>query len=206
VRSAIQQGEVARLADTYVTTASTAAQARAAFMDNPGIYASQAILNGGYSNYNAFPVRPAPELPGRVAGQVNYTWANTWTNSVGTAQNRVEPFIDAKRPELNEGGPSSTSTHVINGSLILDLPFGEGRRWMNSGGVSNAIFGGWQTSAIVHWQKGVPLSLLSARGTFNRVGRSGSMTALTSLSQEQLNALFKVTKAPTATSTGSTPP
>jgi len=48
----------------------------------------------------------------------------------------------------------------------------------------------------VHWQKGVPLSLLSARGTFNRGGRSGSMTALTSLSQEQLNALFKVTKAP----------
>jgi hypothetical protein len=196
VRSAIQQGEVARLADTYVTTASTAAQARAAFMDNPGIYASQAILNGGYSNYNAFQFDLRRSYRGGVAGQVNYTWANTWTNSVGTAQNRVEPFIDAKRPELNEGRSEFHVTHVINGSLILDLPFGEGRRWMNSGGVSNAIFGGWQTSAIVHWQKGVPLSLLSARGTFNRVGRSGSMTALTSLSQEQLNALFKVTKAP----------
>lgn len=196
VRQAIQQGEVARLADTYVTTAATATAGRAAFMDNPGIYAAQAMINGGYSNYNAFQVDLRRQYRGGVAGQINYTWANTYTNSSGTAQNRVEPFIDAKRPELNEGRSEFHVTHVINGSLILDLPFGQGRRWLNGGGVSNAIFGGWQTSAIMHWQKGVPISLLSARGTFNRVGRSGAMTALTSLSQEQLNNLFKVTKAP----------
>ena len=196
VRTAIQQGEVARLADTYVTTASTATQARAAFMDNPGIYAAQAMINGGYSNYNAFQFDLRRQYRGGVAGQLNYTWANTKTNSSGTAQNRVEPFLDRDRPELNETRSEFHVSHVINASLILDLPFGRGRRWMDQGGVADAIFGGWQTSAIIHWQKGVPLSLLAPRGTFNRVGRSGSMTPLTSLSQEQLNDLFKVVKAP----------
>jgi hypothetical protein len=196
VRTAIQQGEVARLADTYVTTASTATAARAAFMDNPGIYAAQAMLNGGYSDYHAFQFDLRRQYRGGVAGQVNYTWMTTETDSSGTAQNRVEPFLDSARPQLNVSRSEFHVTQVINGSLILDLPFGEGKRWLNGGGVSNAIFGGWQTSAIVHWQKGVPISLLSARGTFNRVGRSGAMTALTSLSQEQLNNLFKVTKAP----------
>jgi hypothetical protein len=97
---------------------------------------------------------------------------------------------------LNTGRSEFHVTHVINASLILDLPFGQGRRWMNSsGGLADAIIGGWQTSAIIHWQKGQPLSLLSGRGTFNRAGRSGTMTALTSLSQDQLDKLFKVTKA-----------
>jgi hypothetical protein len=99
------------------------------------------------------------------------------------------------RPELNVSRSEFHVTHVINGSLIVDLPFGLGRRWLNQGGVVDAILGGWQTSAIFHWQKGTPLSLTSGRGTFNRAGRSGTMTALTSLTQDQLNALFKVTKA-----------
>jgi hypothetical protein len=194
-RTAIQQGEVARLADTYVTTAATATQARAAFMDNAGIYAAQAMINGGFSDYNAFQLDLRRQYRNGVAGQVNYTWANTNTNSVGTAQNRVEPFLDSARPELNTGRSEFHMTHVINASLILDLPFGEGRRWLNHGGLADAIIGGWQTSAIIHWQKGSPLSLTSGRGTFNRAGRSGTMTALTSLTQDQLDALFKVTKA-----------
>ena len=195
VRTAIQQGEVAALADTYVTTSSTAAQGRAAFMDNAGIYQSLAVVNGGYSDYNAFQVDLRRNYRNGVAGQINYTWATTETDSAGTAQSRLEPFLDNARPELNVSRSEFHVTHVVNASLILDLPWGEGRRWMNQGGIANAIFGGWQTSAIVHWQKGAPLSLTSGRGTFNRAGRSGTLTALTSLSQDQLDKLFKVTKA-----------
>ncbi len=196
VTSAIQQGEVARLADIYVTTASTATQGRAAFMDNAGIYQSLAVVNGGYSNYDSFQLDLRRQYRNGVAGQINYTWVTTETDSAGTAQSRLEPFLDNARPELNVTRSEFHVTHVINANLILDLPFGQGRKWLDKGGLTNAIFGGWQTSAIIHWQKGVPLSLLSPRGTFNRAGRSGSMTALTSLSQEQLNDLFKVTKAP----------
>jgi len=194
-KTAIQQGEVARLADLYVTTASTAAQGRTAFMDNAGIYTALAVINGGYSDYNALQLDLRRQYRNGIAGQINYTFANTETDSAGTAQSRLEPFLDMARPELNVSRSEFHVTHVVNASLILDLPFGQGRKWMNKGGVTDAILGGWQTSAIVHWQKGTPLSLTSGRGTFNRTGRSGTMTALTSLTQDQLNALFKVTKA-----------
>jgi hypothetical protein len=196
VINAIQQGEAARLADTYVTISSTSAQARADFMDNAGIYAATAVLNGGYSDYHAFQFDLRRNYRSGVAGQFNYTWSTTETDSAGTAQSRLEPFLDNARPDLNVSRSEFHVTHVINGSLILDLPFGVGRKWMNGGGVKDAFFGGWQTSAIVHWQKGAPLSITSGRGTFNRAGRSGTMTALTSLTQEQLDKLFKVTKAP----------
>ena len=49
VRNLIQTGQVAALADFYVTSAGAAvgAQARQAFLPNPGIYATDLIRNGG---------------------------------------------------------------------------------------------------------------------------------------------------------------
>lgn len=196
VLTAIQQGEVARLADIYMTTSSTAAAARKAFMDNPNIYAAQAMINGGFSNYNGFQFELRRQYRNGFMAQANYTWAHNRTNSTGTAQNRVEPFIDMNRPELNTGRGVFHITHVVNANLIFDLPFGQGRKWMNRGGVVDVIFGGWQVSAIVHWQSGSPISILSGLGTFNRTGRSGDMTAVTSLTEEQIKALFKITKSP----------
>jgi hypothetical protein len=62
VRTAIQQGELARLADLYMTTGSQTAAARAAFMPNPGIYAAEYVLNGSYQDYDALQL----ELRGRI--------------------------------------------------------------------------------------------------------------------------------------------
>ena len=70
-------------------------------------------------------------------------------------------------------------THVLNGNAIWELPFGEGRRFMDRGGVLNALAGDWQLSNIVRWQSGPPISMLAARGTFNRAGRSANNMAVT---------------------------
>jgi len=43
-------------------------------------------------------------------------------------------------------------------SSIYDLPFGKGRRWINQGGVSNAILGGWEVTSIVTFQTGFPIT------------------------------------------------
>jgi hypothetical protein len=47
--------------------------------------------------------------------------------------------------------------HVINANMIWQLPFGKGRSFMNHGGVSNAILGGWQLSSIFRWNSGLPV-------------------------------------------------
>ena len=51
VVSNLQTNQVAGLADFYMT--SRVPGALATFMQNPGIYASQALFNGGFSDYNA---------------------------------------------------------------------------------------------------------------------------------------------------------
>jgi hypothetical protein len=44
----------------------------------------------------------------------------------------------------------------------------------------------------MRWNSGSPLTFTDARGTFNRVGRSGSQTAVTSLNKNQIKNLLGV--------------
>jgi hypothetical protein len=191
VRSAIQQNEPARLADFYISN--RIAGSNAAFLPNPGIYAAEFVTNGSFQNYNALQLELRRQFRQGIAGQINYTWSETRADALGTtSQNRIEPYLDNARPELDEGRSLYNTSHVINSSVIVELPFGHGKRWLNGGRALDALVGGWQTAAIVKWQTGSPISVLSTRGTFNRVGRSARQTATTSLSADQIKNLFGV--------------
>jgi len=189
----IQQNESAGLADYYVTQ--RVAGALKDFYPNPGIYEARAMINDGWQNYNAFQLELRRQYRNGIMGQVNYSFSRTRANSTGgTSQSRLEPRLDNNRPQLDEGRSAYNLTHLINANLIVDLPFGEGRHWLNQGGVVNAIAGGWQLSGVIHWQSGSPVGIYSTRGTFNRANRSGLSTAVTSLSVDQIKALTGVFK------------
>jgi hypothetical protein len=190
VRTAIQQGEIARLADFYITN--RIAGANAAFLPNPGIYASDFITNGSFTNYNAMQLELRRQFRHGILGQINYTLSETRADAVGTSQSRIEAFLDNARPELDEGRALFHIGQAINSNVIAELPFGKNRRWMNHGGIADAVLGGWTTSAIVKWQSGSPISILSPRGTFNRTGRAGRQTAVTSLTTDQIKKLLGV--------------
>jgi hypothetical protein len=174
-------------------------------MQNPGIYASQGILNGGFSDYNALQLDLRRQYKNGFFGSINYTLSDTKTDSQGTAQNRFEAFMDNNRPELNTGRAVFHVTHVINGNAIYELPFGEGRKWLNSSRLLDTIFGGWQVSGIFAWQSGSPITFFSGRATFNRAGRSDCAaanggptacnTALTSMSLGDIKKLLGVYEA-----------
>src|SRR6185436_16120773 len=172
------------------------------FMQNPGIYAAQAIVNGGFSDYNALQLEGRRRFSHGFLGQLNYTWAHTNTNSAGTAQNRFEAFMDSARPELSTGRSIFNQTHVINANAVYELPFGEGRKWSSKNTIVNGFIGNWQLGTIIAWQSGSPISIFSGRGTFNRAGRSNCSTtsvlacntAYTALSAKEVKDLLGVRK------------
>jgi hypothetical protein len=193
VRSLIQTGQVAGLADLYITNRITGSNA--AFLPNPNIYASNLVVNGATTDYHALQLETRRRFKNGVFGQVNYTFSKVLANSSGTAQARFEPFLDNARPELEKTRADFDVTHVINGSLIYELPVGKGRRfWGGAGSIADRVVGGWQVSSIVHYQSGAPISLLSARGTFNRAGRSGGNPAVSTLTKDQIKDLFGIQK------------
>jgi hypothetical protein len=200
-RNHIQTNQVAGLADFYIIN--RVAGALGAFMPNSGIYASQGIVNGAFTDYNSLQLEVRRQLRNGFFGQFNYTLSDTLTDSAGTAQNRLEAFMDQNRPELNTGRAAFHVTHVLSGNFIYELPFGEGRRWANRGGVLNQVLGGWQVASILAWQSGSPISFFSGRGTVNRPGRSSCLdpagptacnTAVSNLSAAQIRDLLGIYK------------
>jgi hypothetical protein len=178
---------------------------RALFLQNPAIYSSNAILNGGFSDYNALQLELRRQFRGGIFAQVNYTRAHTKTDSDGTGQNRFEALLDRNRPELTVGRSNFHSTHVMNANAIYELPFGRNHRWLNQGGIAEVLAGGWQLSTIVALQSGAPISIFSGRGSFNRVGRSDCLTisrcntAVSSMSVSEIQKLIGVFKQPDGT-------
>jgi carboxypeptidase family protein len=196
VRNNIQTGQAGALADFYLTTPSTATAARSAFYANSGIYAADAVTNDGNTDYHALQLETRRRFKNGLFWQANYTFSKALSNSPGTAQARFEPFIDNNRQGIERTRTEFHVTHVLNANAIWELPFGQGHKWLDRTGPIDWFAGGWQVSGIVHLQSGVPFSILAARGTFNRAGRSAGNMAVTDLSRDELQALIGIFKQP----------
>jgi hypothetical protein len=57
----------------------------------------------------------------------------------------------------NKGLSYSDVPHTLAIAGVYDLPFGRGRRFLNSGGALNAIVGGWSLSSTFRFTSGMPL-------------------------------------------------
>jgi hypothetical protein len=53
-------------------------------------------------------------------------------------------------------------------SVLYELPFGKGKAFLNGGGFTNAIVGGWQLSSIVTMQTGTPFNVIAGYDAGNR--------------------------------------
>jgi hypothetical protein len=66
------------------------------------------------------------------------------------------------------GGTSTP--HKVDASVIYQLPFGSGRKFLNSGGTAAAIAGGWQLSSTFTAYSGAPFTVTSATTSLNAPG------------------------------------
>ncbi len=191
-RNQLINGTVADLALNYVTQNQTGT---VKFLPNPGTGVANLFTNGAKFRYNALQTEFRRRFTKGLYFQTNYTFQKNLTNGVGTTQGLVEPFLDNARPELEYARADFDTTHVFKLNGIYELPFGNGRKFFNGANrVVDAIIGGWQISPIVTVSSGAPISLFDPRGTFNRGGRSGRQTAVTSLNKDQIKDLFGVFK------------
>ncbi|HEY9432944.1 MAG TPA: TonB-dependent receptor [Blastocatellia bacterium] len=191
-RNQLINGTAADLALNYINLAQTGT---VRFLPNPGTGVANLFTNGAKYRYNSLQMEFRRRFTKGLSIQTNYTFQKTLTNGIGTSQGLVEPFLDNARPELEYSRADYDQTHTIKLNSVYELPFGNGRTFFSgSKGVVNAIIGGWQISPILTISSGAPISIIDPRGTFNRGGRSGRQTALTSLDKDQVKDLVGVFK------------
>jgi hypothetical protein len=74
--------------------------------------------------------------------------ALTWSGINGV----ISPF----ERQRNKSLASDDVPQVFSLSVVYNLPVGQGRRYMNQGGVANAILGGWQVTTVFRKSSGIP--------------------------------------------------
>jgi hypothetical protein len=116
--------------------------------------------------YNALEITANKRMSGGFAGHVAYTYARarghnttmggfqeSW--SAGLIQDVTKLDMEADTIRKHD------LTHVVKGYVAWELPFGQARRWLNSSGWQDALFGGWTVSLLFRYESGPPLRILS---------------------------------------------
>ena len=100
-----------------------------------------------------------------------YTWSKCLTNKQGYYGRYGTPRSPRPLPTwrsrlyvyntgLDYGLCHADITHVLNGYLNYDLPFGNGRAFKSSSKAVNAVLGDWRYDAIFTAHGGLPISMI----------------------------------------------
>ena len=194
IRSLISSGQPGQLAFTYIANAFGGSSDL--FLRNPNTGVADLLTNSAKYRYHALQSELRRRFSQGLQLQANYTFQKTLTDTGGVGQTNFDPLLDINQPELEYQRADYDATHVFNFNAIFELPFGRGKRFLDSSGLAQQIFGGWVVTSIVRVASGAPFSILDTRGTLNRTGRSARQTALSSLSQDQIRDLVGIFRTP----------
>jgi hypothetical protein len=175
----ITQGQAASLANYLDTTTSggsrgglvTAAGLPATFFRyNPQVLDLYVVGNYGQSTWNGLKVELQHRFNHGLSFQANYTLSKGFANVITVDQQLFTvPFRDNNNPSLNRALSPLDSTHVFLANALYDLPFGRGKRFINSShGLVNSLIGGWQLNGIFSRTTGRPLFLTTGYDQLNQ--------------------------------------
>jgi hypothetical protein len=149
---------------------------------------------GTSTNYNSLQVK----LDRRFSGGFQLTTAYTWSKSIDYSQDNggFAYIINSARSRARS---DFDRRHMFNQSYIWELPFGRGKRWVDSG-VASHVLGGWQVTGILTLMTGQSLNITAPAAPLNAPGNSNNPNYIGSGSLPVLNQInFRATGANQAT-------
>src|SRR5439155_18497342 len=179
-------GEAAALAYYYTVNSLNGS---VNFFANPNALATDMITNYSSSSYNSLQIEARHGMRSGLSFEANYTFSKVLSDGDGDLQTRFQAFLDLNNPKLERSRANFDLNHMIKADGFYELPFGEGHRLTYK--PLNRVLGGWRVGSAMVWQSGAPFSILSGRGTLNRVSRSYYNTANTSVGGSQLNQIVR---------------
>lgn len=159
------------------------------FRANPSVRGAQLFSNGSTSAYDSLQIELTRRLTGGLRVQASYTFAKGLSDFIGSTGD-TNSFLTIR--DTHREYAQFNNTHGFVANAIYQLPFGRGRRFLRkTKGVVPYLISGWQTSTIIKYFSGDPLSITSGRGTYNRDDRSASNTVdvVNGLTRNQLQNL-----------------
>ena len=145
------------------------------------------VTNEGIANYNSLQAKIEKKYSNGLSFLGGYTWSHSLDDAVqpiqgtdgGQAGNPA--FLGLKF----EYGNSNTDVRSrFTFSPQYDLPFGNGRRFLNHGSVVDGVFGGWKAAAIFQVQTGTPIAFPQRFRVADPFAAGGTPNPVTQPNQE----------------------
>jgi hypothetical protein len=113
----------------------------------------------GRSHYHAGVVKVNQRFSNGITLQGSYTYSKLMTDADSFSGSGGA--LDTAHPEWEWSVGRFDTPHFIKLSSVFELPFGEGKRWLNGGGISNHLAGGWRIALIQSYSSGLPIGVTS---------------------------------------------
>lgn len=164
------------------------------FLPNPAADLLGFFSNEGFYSYHSLQVEFRRRFAQGLYFQANYTFSKNLTDTVSTGSTQFEPYLQNQDRALDKQRAEFDLTHVFNFNGVYQLPFGQGKKFLNQNRIVDKLFGGWELSGIIQAFSGLPITIVNPAGTLNSSGLSGRQTPQSSLTNQQIKELVGIFK------------
>jgi hypothetical protein len=118
----------------------------------------------GSSNYNALQLSMRQELHSGLEYDVNYTFSKSIDEGSDPERNGTSGslIINSFSPHQWRAVSDFDVRHNITANYSAPFPFGRGAMFLNHGGLTDRLFGGFQLNGVIHYSTGFPFSAVAA--------------------------------------------
>jgi hypothetical protein len=128
------------------------------------------LTNVGWNDYDALQASLQRRFSNGFQLNIGYTWSRAFGICCDNLADNPPQVQAMDYFHLNEATLNHDRPHNFQTSFILELPFGQGKRFLNNGGLMAAIAGGWQINGLFSAYSGAPFSVTAAGTSLNLPG------------------------------------
>jgi len=128
----------------------------------------QTMTAPSHSSYDALHLRFQHRLHNGFTLLSSYAYGKSIDNGSGVRTTDGDALTPSDNYNLRaERGRSAFDFRQRwTNSFLVELPFGKGKKWMNSSAIANAVIGGWQFGGILTLQSGFPNGVFCGPGNW----------------------------------------
>jgi hypothetical protein len=129
----------------------------------------QTVHSESTANYHGMGLKLTRRMSKGMTFLASYTWSKSLDSASAIRGTSTDIFPQNNYCIACDYGYAAYNTpHRFVTSALWEVPLGKGRKYLNTGGVVNAILGGWQIGSIVTIQSGRPVNMTA--GGYNSSG------------------------------------
>jgi hypothetical protein len=161
------------------------------FNANPFVGSARSMINDGSSTYHAVEIEMRRRFSRGFTFQANYTYGKSLADYDGDSNTLLNDTRPSSVIYPKASRQETMPRHLFNVNWLYELPFGPGKRFVNSNNVAGIILGGWNFGGLINYRSGRPLSFYSGIGSFHRsaISDDNTVTLAYDVSHEQIREL-----------------